>query len=99
MSEFDRGVAEEDHLLHARPDGVPLWSESAQINAYDSNLGIAIYTHWGLLGGEIWEANLSVYLPNGEVFASRTFAPRVEGEPMSTGQATVGPIVLRSRGS
>lgn len=95
MSEFDHGVAEEDDLLHARQDGVPLWSESAQINAYDSNLGIAIYTHWGLLGGEIWEANFGVYLPNGEVFASRTFAPRVEGEPMSTGQATVGPIVSR----
>jgi len=52
------------------PEGVSLWSESAQFTCYDAASGIAAYVHWGLLGREIWEALFALYLPNGEMAKS-----------------------------
>ena len=95
MSLSDHQVAVHDDEFHTMPDGVSLWSESAQFTCYDPATGIAAYSHWGLLGREIWEAIVAVYLPNGEIIVSRTFAPRVEGQPIRTGEAEIGPIVPR----
>jgi len=86
-------VAAADDRLHPMPDGTQLWSESAQFTGYDPACGIAVYCHWGLLDRAIWEAVFAVYLPNGEILVSRTFAPRVEGAPdMRTGEATIRPV-------
>lgn len=93
MPEFKHLVTVEDDSFHTKPSDVALWSESAQFTAYDPKLQIAVYQHWGLLGGEMWECNNGVFLPNGEILVSRTFAPRVEGKDMFTGEATIGPVV------
>jgi hypothetical protein len=95
MSLSAHQVSAEDDSFHHMPDGVGLWSESAQFTCYDPVSGIAAYMHWGLLGREIWEAIFALYLPSGEVMVSRTFAPRVEGQPMRTGEAEIYPIVPR----
>jgi hypothetical protein len=92
MPSFKHLVTAEDDSFHTKPTDVALWSESAQFTAYDPECQIAVYQHWGLLGGEMWECNNGVFLPNGEILVSRTFAPRVEGEPMYTGQATIKPL-------
>ena len=95
MSLLAHQVSEADDSLHNMPDGVPLWSESAQFTCHDPASGISAYIHWGLLGREIWEALFALYLPNGEILVSRTFAPRVEGQPMRTGEAELYPVVPR----
>ena len=92
MSSFAHEVSEADDLFHRRPDGVGLWSESAQFTCYDPASGVAAYVHWGLLEREVWEALFALYLPNGEIMVSRTFAPRVEGQPMRTGECELYPI-------
>ncbi|MGC0365801.1 hypothetical protein ABH922_003785 [Rhodococcus sp. 27YEA15] len=92
MSPFNHQVSVEDDSFHTMPDGSGLWSESVQFTCYDPKSQIAAYIHWGLLSREIWEANFAIYLPNGEILVSRTFAPRREGEPMYTGQAETKPL-------
>ena len=92
MPGFKHFVTAEDDSFHAKPADVPLWSESVQFTAYDPRCQVAVYQHWGLIGGEVWECNCGVFLPNGEILVSRTFAPRIEGEPMYTGQAGVAPV-------
>jgi hypothetical protein len=90
---FKHLVTEEDDAFHRKPDDVALWSESVQFTSYDPVAKVAAYTHWGLIGGEVWEANFGLFLPNGEILVSRTFGPRHEGQPMFTGQAEVKPLV------
>jgi hypothetical protein len=93
MPPFSHQVSATDDQFHKMPENSPLWSESAQFTCYDAASGIAAYMHWGLLSREIWEAIFALYLPNGQIMVSRTFAPRVEGEPMRTGEAEIYPVV------
>jgi hypothetical protein len=65
---FKHFVTAEDDSFHAKPADVPLWSESVQFTAYDPRREIAVYQHWGLIGGEVWECNCGVFLPNGEIW-------------------------------
>jgi hypothetical protein len=90
---FAHQVSAVDDQFHSMPEDSPFWSESAQFTCYDEASGVAAYVHWGLLGREIWEALFALYLPNGEIMVSRTFAPRLEGESMRTGEAEIYPIV------
>ena len=92
MPPFAHQVSKIDDQFHRMPENSPFWSESAQFTCYDAGSGVAVYVHWALLGREIWEAIFAVYLPNGELMVSRTFAPRVEGESMRTGEAEIYPI-------
>ena len=97
MPRSDHQVAVHDDEFHVMPQGTQFWSESAQFTCVDPASGISAYMHWGLLGREVWEALFALYLPNGEILVSRTFAPRVEGEPMRTGQAEIYPIEPREK--
>ena len=97
MPRSDHQVAVHDDEFHVMPEGTQLWSESAQFTCVDPASGISAYMHWGLLGREVWEALFALYLPDGEILVSRTFAPRVEGETMRTGQAEIYPIEPREK--
>ncbi|MFE5029914.1 hypothetical protein ACFRAO_43185 [Streptomyces sp. NPDC056656] len=91
MPRFEHRVSPEDDALHEVPEGHPIWSESVLITGHDPDTGISVYGHLVLLEAQVWEAIFSVYLPNGEILADRSYS-RHDPVNRRTGQMVVKPI-------